>query len=293
MDVAIAGGLAGLLSESLTYPISTLKARQQVFAPQGQGSTLGFASGMLQIVRTEGVRKLYAGFGAVLTCAAPARGAYFLGYELTKQALGDNTMVHFLAGTCAQLSGSLLWVPQDVVKERLQVQAAKGELRGSIHAFRTILQQEGARGLFRGYFTHQIVWSIYNSFYFAFYEKLKGAWIRSLATDPTSDSSTTLPSGAFPICAALAATAASIATAPLDLVKTRLQTQGNQQLYSSSIDCFKKVVRHGGVAALFNGVAARCIFLSLNHAITMSIFEHVRAMVAPTVASPALDSNRH
>jgi hypothetical protein len=36
----------------------------------------------IAIVRNEGWRKLYSGFGSVLVCSAPARGAYFAGYEV-------------------------------------------------------------------------------------------------------------------------------------------------------------------------------------------------------------------
>jgi hypothetical protein len=77
-------------------------------------------------------------------------------------------LVHFLAGSIAQLSGSVLWVPQDVVKERLQVQkdpltgAVKGNFTGSLDAVKRIVKEEGIRGLYRGYIAHQVVWTPYN-----------------------------------------------------------------------------------------------------------------------------------
>lgn len=69
---------------------------------------------LMNIVRTEGWTKLYAGFGTV-TVAAPARAMYFLGYELSRRQ-GDkffgpgHAATSFLSGPIAQLSGSLLWV---------------------------------------------------------------------------------------------------------------------------------------------------------------------------------------
>lgn len=138
--------------------------------------------------------RLYAGFGTV-TVAAPARAMYFLGYELSKRQ-GDKLLgpghaaTSFLSGPIAQLSGSLLWVPMDVVKERLQIQknapinpppaasasaaaaaasstatveaAPSGhgntKFTGSWNAATTILREEGVRGWYRGYFAHQCVW---------------------------------------------------------------------------------------------------------------------------------------
>ena len=51
MDVALAGGIAGLLSESLTYPISTIKARQQLVSQANANSGVG--RDLLRIVQNE------------------------------------------------------------------------------------------------------------------------------------------------------------------------------------------------------------------------------------------------
>ena len=119
---------------------------------------------------------------------------YFLGYELSKRQ-GDKILgaghpvTSFLSGPIAQLSGSLLWVPMDVVKERLQIQknipaasAASAEavaasatpapaasshgntrFTGSWNAATTILRNEGIRGWYRGYWAHQCVWGPFNA----------------------------------------------------------------------------------------------------------------------------------
>jgi hypothetical protein len=118
----LAGGCAGLISDGLTYPISTAKSRLQVGAYQGAGITAPPSTRQLlvSIARTEGWTRLFAGFGTVAV-AAPARALYFLGYELsTRQGeaiLGRaHPLTAMLAGPIAQLSGSILWVPMDVVK---------------------------------------------------------------------------------------------------------------------------------------------------------------------------------
>ena len=57
----------------------------------------------------------------MLAAAAPAQGLYFVGYESSKSMLPKTPWSSFVAGVCAQLCGSVAWVPMDVVKERLQV----------------------------------------------------------------------------------------------------------------------------------------------------------------------------
>lgn len=279
---------------------------------------------LMSIIREEGWRKLYAGFGTV-TVAAPARALYFLGYELSKRQgdkiLGPNhPATAFLSGPIAQLSGSLLWVPMDVVKERMQIQrtvpstaaaaaasaaepaSSHGNTRftGSLNAAATILRTEGIRGWYRGYFTHQCVWGPFNAVYFAGYEFLKQQWTARLTATASvhphlaqtvssfdNDGApvttlhdkvelVTLPSYAFPICGAISGCVAAAATAPLDLIKTRLQTQGTSGLYTGPIDCAVKIVRQEGAASMMRGLGARCLWLSPNIALTMTTYELIK-----------------
>jgi len=177
----LAGASAGIISDGITHPISTAKSRLQVSKIAAGSKPPSTSAILTSIVRNEGWTKLYAGFGTV-TVAAPARAMYFLGYELSRRQ-GDklfgpgHAATSFLSGPVAQLSGSLLWVPMDVVKERLQIQktlpvgaaadtaavAAEGghgatRFTGSWNAATTIFRTEGVRGLYRGYWAHQCVW---------------------------------------------------------------------------------------------------------------------------------------
>lgn len=81
----IAGAIAGLVADAVTHPLSTVKTRLQV---QGAGSSSFLYSGplqaMSQIIKTEGIRPLYRGIGAVAITAAPGQALYFGGYEFTR-----------------------------------------------------------------------------------------------------------------------------------------------------------------------------------------------------------------
>lgn len=69
---------------------------------------------------------------------------------------------------------------------------------------------------------------------------------------------------------------AAAATAPLDLVKTRLQTQGSSGQYKGAIDCAIKIVRNEGAASMMRGLGARCLWLSPNIALTMTTYELIK-----------------
>ncbi len=312
-----AGALAGIISDGITHPISTAKSRMQVLKPEA-GVSNTTLSLMRHIVRTEGLSQLYAGIG-VIAIAAPARALYFLGYEVSKKQgeklFGEKSPIaHIVSGPIAQLSGSLLWVPMDVVKERMQVQRAPANTAtltptaGGLQAeaahstkhysssFRCLVgiaRDEGVKGLYRGYVTHQVVWGPFNAVYFAVYEFLKNAALDAYVHSPaakaafaeknqanTSSSDAAdgphLPSFVYPICGAIAGCSGAAVTAPLDLIKTRLQTQGKSGRYKGAIDCFKKIISEEGAATLTRGMGARCAWLAPNVAITMTTYELIR-----------------
>ena len=235
----------------------------------------------------------------------------------------NHPIINAIAGPAAQLSGSLLWVPMDVVKERMQIQRnithtinssnshttssststhshtlpasssssssasssrSSPSTHGSVHfassldAVKVILRVEGIRGFYRGYIAHQIVWAPFNSAYFIFYDLAKNQLVPFVQRMNASSSSSSSPSSSvpfyvYPVCGGIGGGIAAALTAPLDLIKTRLQTQGNSGAYKGVFDCVKKICQKEGVSTLFRGTVARVMWLSPNVAITMSFYE--------------------
>ena len=68
-------------------------------------------------------------------------------------------------------------------------------------------------------------------------------------------------------------------TSPLDLVKTRLQVQGsNPEVfdYKGPLDALQKIVKREGAMALFDGVAARVIWLTPRLSIAVPAYEFLK-----------------
>lgn len=99
-----------------------------------------------------------------------------------------------------------MFVPVDVIKERMQIQRPTSVLQQSVantspnaltsalnggdissmptpyksgmHAVRTILKEEGVAGIYRGYFITMLSFGPFSALYFVFYEELKAAALR-------------------------------------------------------------------------------------------------------------------
>ena len=119
-------------------------------------------------------------------------------------------------------------MPSEVLKTRLQLQGRYNNpffssgynYRGTIDAARTIVQQEGAWALFHGYKATIFRDLPFSALQFAFYEQERN-WAKRWK------GSTDLGIGLELATAASAGGVAGVMTCPLDVVKTRIQTQIN------------------------------------------------------------------
>jgi len=259
----LGSALSGLVSRVPCHPLDTVKARLQ-----GVDGTRyrGIAHCLKLTYVEEGVRGLYRGFGAVAAVGTPAVCIYISSYEVFKGLMLDSGsdqkdlafVGHFCAGMGAEAMSCLLFVPVDVVKERLQVQRKPGGpvssltaaasapsllnssapplYAGSFDAFRTISRSEGILGLYKGYYATLASFGPFSAFYFVFYEQAKvyAALMEDRMTKlsllppaahPKSRASNELSTVSTMAASAAAGALASVLTCPVDLAKLRLQTQ--------------------------------------------------------------------
>ena len=258
MDSFLAGNIAGMIADLVTHPIGTIKTRLQVQgassgASLAQYSSIGDAA--RRILAAGGVGALYQGVGVVVATAAPAQGLFFLGNDLSRAMLAPHcspAATNFASGFFAQLCGSLLWVPMDTIKERLQIEgqlrSSGGEVLGSSWgAVAKIVRAEGVRGFYPAYWIHQATWAPFNGLYFSIYEACKEAADRRGWP-------------AWP-CGIVAGVVAGAATNPMDLVKTRLQVARADPAtfqYAGALDCAAAIIKREGPLALLDGAVARC-----------------------------------
>lgn len=157
----IAGATAGAAATSLTYPLDLLRTR---FAAQGRHRVYhSLRSAIWDIKQDEGFRGFFRGLGPGLGQIIPFMGIFFATYEALRVSFdgfhmpwgsGDAT-----AGMLASILAKTSVFPLDLVRKRIQVQ---GPTRGkyvyhnipeyttALRAIRSILRNEGFRGLYKG-----------------------------------------------------------------------------------------------------------------------------------------------
>ncbi|KAJ5953387.1 Mitochondrial carrier protein [Penicillium verhagenii] len=234
----LAGGIGGTCGDMLMHSLDTVKTRQQgdpTFPPKYTSMTSSYAT----IYRQEGfLRGLYGGVIPAFWGSFPGTVTFFGVYEFTKREMldhGINPNIAYLSGGFfADLAASIVYVPSEVLKTRLQLQGRYNNpffrsgynYRSTTDAFRTIVRQEGVSALFHGYKATIFRDLPFSALQFAFYEQE-----RNLAKEWVGQRDIGL--GLEILTAATAGGMAGVITCPLDVVKTRIQTQQNPPVNST------------------------------------------------------------
>jgi hypothetical protein len=275
----INGAIAGLVSDAIVHPIDTIRATLQV---QRSSHTVSASTALMNMVRQDGIKRLYKGFGSVFVGTIPGHALYFSGYEffkkmfLSEKSVQENKTVrivgHLAAGFFADICGSLVWTPMDVVKQRLQVQDKSNMLySSSFDAFKSIIKSDGPAGLYRGFLLALMTYGPYVSIYFALYEEWKIIIKNNDIFHHTGDRDLTFFMNLFGAggCGAISAAL----TNPLDVIKTRIQVEKSK---TSALLVAKKTLKVEGFKAFFKGVKPRALWMGSGTAITMVVYEELK-----------------
>ena len=204
----------------------------------------------------------------------------------------------------AETVSCIIYVPVDVIKERMQIQQrldvktyGNTHYRGSWDALCSIAKTEGFRGIYKGYLATLASFGPFSALYFMFYERFKDLAREhhqiTLTQNRMEDAN--LPFLQLVSCSAGAGALASWLTSPLDMAKLRLQVQRGRISrpatdiqtiqYTGMIDCLHSMyINEGGVRGLFRGAGARVLHVVPATAITMSCYEKCRSFYAKSLA---------
>ena len=138
----------------------------------------------MKTFKNEGIRGLYQGIGAVLVGGVPGVVVYLMAYESSKDLLERSIPIcheypaisYLCSGMIAEAACCSVFVPVDVIKERLQVQSnthsSTTHYKGSLDALRTIVRSEGLRGIYKGYIATLLSYGPFSAVYFLLYEEV-------------------------------------------------------------------------------------------------------------------------
>ncbi|XP_020088471.1 S-adenosylmethionine carrier 1, chloroplastic/mitochondrial-like isoform X2 [Ananas comosus] len=254
----IAGGTAGVVVETVLYPIDTIKTRLQ--AARG-GSKIEW-------------KGLYSGLAGNIAGVLPASAVFVGIYEPTKQKLLEifpekfSAVAHLTAGAIGGAAASLIRVPTEVVKQRMQT----GQFSSAPDAVRLILAKEGFKGLYAGYSSFLLRDLPFDAIQFCLYEQLRIGY-KIAAKRELND-----PENA--VIGAVAGAITGAITTPLDVMKTRLMVQGQANQYNGLLSCAQTILREEGPAAFLKGVGPRVLWIGIGGSIFFGVLERTKLLLS-------------
>lgn len=266
----IAGGTAGVVVETALYPIDTIKTRLQ--AAQGGGKIV--------------LKGLYSGLAGNLAGVLPASAVFVGVYEPTKQKLlrmfpeNLTAVAHLTAGAIGGLAASLIRVPTEVVKQRMQT----GQFSSAPDAVRVIASREGFKGLYAGYGSFLLRDLPFDAIQFCIYEQLRIGYKVAAKRDLNDPENALIGAFAGAITGAI--------TTPLDVIKTRLMVQGSANQYKGIFDCVQTIVREEGPPALLKGIEPRVLWIGIGGSIFFGVLESTKRFLAQRRPIPQQDSKK-
>ncbi|KAJ0106405.1 hypothetical protein Patl1_18892 [Pistacia atlantica] len=297
------GAVAGAFGEGMMHPVDTVKTRIQSQAilsgSQNQKS-------ILQMVRAvwvaDGLRGFYRGVAPGVTGSLATGATYFGFIESTKKWIEESNpslgghWAHFISGGVGDTLGSFVYVPCEVMKQRMQVQGSKTSWNstvgkdilaksgsemycyytGMFQAGSSIWREQGLRGLYTGYWSTLARDVPFAGLMVMFYEALKDLteygkqrWIPNLDCYVNSSAEGLVLGG-------LAGGFAAYLTTPLDVIKTRMQVQGSTVRYKGWLDAVHRIWMIEGAEGMFRGSIPRITWYIPASALTFMAVEFLR-----------------
>jgi len=265
----LAGSAAGMTEHLVMFPLDTVKTRMQVTPGNAIPSHITSYSALLKIVRTEGVLRLYRGASLVVIGAVPAHALYFGAYEATRKFLGATRSRHqplktALAGVTATMGHDIISTPIDVIKQRLQMK------NSPLRTYREGLFNTSLNQLFRSYPTTVMLNIPMVVVNFVVYESL------ILITKSKTKVADSIP--VHLICGGIAGGLAGFLSTPLDVVRTRIQTDCENGKRSIRL-LIKNVLSKEGMSGLWAGYGARTIYYIPSAALTWTVYETMKKLL--------------
>jgi len=286
-SIFMASLIADLTRKAVLHPVDTMAVKLQYDRSLHASSAaarlplLNDAKALVRIVSGPGsVRSLYRGLGTSLLGAVPMSLVYMPTYELVSTALKAakaGSLPWLPASQFASVATGVVCasvrVPVSMIKSRVQLGLAatpRDALTGAL--------RNGIAGLYVG-----LSATVGLDITYALVQFTALEYFRALGLLLTG--AVTLTSAQDALVGFLTGAVTAIATEPLDVVRTRLQTQrrpsagigGTDFGYTGLFDGLVKAARQEGVLVLWRGLLPRLLLKSFGSMIWYSVYMALRA----------------
>lgn len=280
----MAGAIAGVSELLVMYPLDVVKTRMQLqTSSTGPDSYKGLFDCLNKIIKREGPKQLYKGISSPILMEAPKRATKFAFNEKFQKWYGSvaglapgqvNQTISILSGASAGITEAFVIVPFELVKVRLQDVTSR-ELKGPIDAVKKIVKTDGVLGLYNG--LEATVWrhALWNSGYFGVIFQ-----VRSML--PKADTRMNKIRNDL-IAGTIGGTVGCMFNTPFDVVKSRIQSNGNYiadpaspsqmiKKYNWSVPAVKTIYKEEGFSALYKGFVPKIARLGPGGGILLIVF---------------------
>ncbi|KAG2486543.1 hypothetical protein HYH03_014844 [Edaphochlamys debaryana] len=302
-----AGAASRTLAQVCIHPLDTLKTRLQVsgaaLPPQlaawrsvfGSACSATRGRALAAWSGPAGVRDLFLGVSGAVGGTLPAAAIYFSAEGAVRDAMAralgcdrEAAPCKLVASAAAATLSAFVRVPADVLKHRVQAYAYPSVTA----AARDILRTRGLRGMYAGFGATLLRDAPELIIQFWAYSALRGALAQhraaaaAAASQDGGNKSAAAGGGAAwaepMVLGGAAGAVASLATTPLDVVKTQLQCGG-----AASVPAAVRGIMAGprGAAALFSGLGPRLLQTTVASALFFACFEASKAHLAGLAAA--------
>ena len=139
------------------------------------------------------------------------------------------------------------------------------------HGFRSIYQQDGIRGFYRG-FVPSLYGILHGALQFVVYEELK-TFESQRKYGEARHQLTTID---YLWTSALSKIVAGVVTYPHQVVRSRLQMHGAEEAYRGALDVIAQVWRQEGPLGLYKGLGPNLLRVLPSTCITFIVYENMR-----------------
>ncbi|KAF5024997.1 hypothetical protein F66182_2948 [Fusarium sp. NRRL 66182] len=309
----LAGAIAGGVSRTATAPLDRLKVyllvnttsrAETAGAALRQGrplvalknAALPFGDALRDLVRSGGVRGLFAGNGLNVVKIMPETAIKFGSYEAAKRALanfeghGDpkklSSWSKFASGGLAGMIAQASVYPLDTLKFRLQCETVKDGLQGAALVRQTAVKMYadgGLRACYRGLTMGLVGMFPYSAIDMGTFELLKKSYKSYYARRDNIHEDDVKPGNiATGIIGATSGAFGASVVYPLNVVRTRLQTQGTAMhpaTYTGIWDVTKKTIQREGYRGLYKGLTPNMLKVAPALSITWVVYENSKRIL--------------
>ncbi|KAL0841435.1 hypothetical protein ABMA28_015118 [Loxostege sticticalis] len=274
----LAGSFSGTFSTILFQPLDLVKTRlqnpsQNVVAAAAVNGRIqpGMITIFTNIIRQEQIIGLWRGMVPSIARCVPGVGLYFSSLHWLKAKLGKTRnqdlgpLEAVTLGVVARSMSGVALIPMTVIKTRYESGVYKYNSLGG--ALKAIYKAEGIRGLSCGLGPTLARDAPFSGLYLMFYTQTKQAVPKEWLQTPTAASLIHFS------CGVVAGIAASLATNPADVLKTKMQLYPDK--FPNTFSAALYVHQTYGIKGYFKGAVPRMLRRTLMAAMAWTVFEEI------------------